>query len=115
MVMCGAGHRRATAAALPEGRLEQRPHRLRATAPSPVKSFTAPFHLAIDQLDRIWVSDSSFHVIRFPVADPTKAVKFDVRSNNSGLNIDSQGNVWVTNRFGPGLLGMRTWSTWPCT
>ena len=72
----------------------------------PCKSFIAPFHLAIDQQDRIWVSDSSFHVIRFPAADPGKAVKFDVRSNNSGLNIDSQGNVWVTNRFGSGLLGM---------
>ena len=72
----------------------------------PCKSFTAPFHLAIDQQDRIWVSDSSFHVIRFPASDPSKAVKFEVRSNNSGLNIDSQGNVWVTNRFGSGLLGM---------
>jgi hypothetical protein len=72
----------------------------------PCKSFTAPFHLAIDQQDRIWVSDSSLHVIRFPASDPTKAVKLDVRSNNSGLNIDSQGNVWVTNRFGSGLLGM---------
>ena len=72
----------------------------------PCKSFTAPFHLAIDQQDRIWVSDSSLHVIRFPASDPTKAVRFDVRWNNSGLNIDSQGNVWVTNRFGSGLLGM---------
>ena len=72
----------------------------------PCKSFTAPFHLAIDQQDRIWVSDSSVHVIRFPASDPTKAERFDVRSNNSGLNIDSQGNVWVTNRFGAGLLGL---------
>jgi hypothetical protein len=72
----------------------------------PCKSFTAPFHLAIDQQDRIWVSDSSFHVIRFPAADPSRATKLDVRSNNSGLNIDSQGNVWVTNRFGAGLVGM---------
>jgi hypothetical protein len=72
----------------------------------PCKSFIAPFHLAIDQQDRIWVSDSSLHVIRFPASDPTKAVRFDVRWNNSGLNIDSQGNVWVTNRFGSGLLGM---------
>src|SRR5208283_4087682 len=72
----------------------------------PCKSFTAPFHLAIDQQDQIWVSDSSLHVIRFPASDPTKAVRFDVRWNNSGLNIDSQGNVWVTNRFGSGLLGM---------
>lgn len=72
----------------------------------PCKSFTAPFHLAIDQQDRIWVSDSSVHVIRFPASDPSKAERFDVRSNNSGLNIDSQGNVWVTNRFGAGLLGL---------
>jgi len=72
----------------------------------PCKSFTAPFHLAIDQQDRIWVSDSSLHVIRFPAAHPSKSVKFDVRSNNSGLNVDSRGNVWVTNRFGSGLLGM---------
>jgi sugar lactone lactonase YvrE len=72
----------------------------------PCKSFTAPFHLAIDQQDRIWVSDSSFHVIRFPAADPSRATKLDLRSNNSGLNIDGQGNVWVTNRFGAGLVGM---------
>jgi sugar lactone lactonase YvrE len=72
----------------------------------PCKSFTAPFHLAIDQQDRIWVSDSSLHVIRFAASDPTKSQKFDVRSNNSGINIDSSGNVWVTNRFGAGLIGM---------
>ena len=72
----------------------------------PCKSFTAPFHLAIDQQNRIWVSDSSLHVIRFPASDPTRSERFDVRSNNSGLNIDSGGNVWVTNRFGSGLLGM---------
>ena len=72
----------------------------------PCKSFTAPFHLAIDQQDRIWVSDSSLHVFRFPASDPTKTVRFDVRSNNSGINIDSQGNVWVTNRFGSGPSGV---------
>lgn len=72
----------------------------------PCKSFTAPFHLAIDQQDRIWVSDSSLHVFRFPASDPTKTVRFDVRSNNSGLNIDSQGNVWVTNRFGSDPRGV---------
>ncbi len=72
----------------------------------PCKSFTAPFHLAIDQQDQIWVSDSSLKVIRFPASDPAKAVRFNVRSNNSGLNIDSKGNVWVTNRFGAGMMGM---------
>jgi hypothetical protein len=68
----------------------------------PCKSFTAPFHLAIDQQNRIWVSDSSDHVFRFPAADPSKVDSFKVGYNNSGLNIDSQGNVWVTNRFGYG-------------
>jgi hypothetical protein len=73
----------------------------------PCKSFMVPFHLAIDQQDRIWVSNSGLpHVTRFPASDPTKAENFDTGINNSGLNIDSQGNVWVTNRFGAGALGM---------
>jgi len=72
----------------------------------PCKSFTAPFHLAIDQQDRIWVADSSDKVTRFPASDPSKAENFKTGYLNSGLNIDSQGNVWITNRFGSGLLGM---------
>jgi hypothetical protein len=72
----------------------------------PCKSFTAPFHLAIDRQERIWVSDSSNHVFRFPASDPSSVDRFRVGYNNSGLNIDSQGNVWVTNRFGAGLLGL---------
>jgi hypothetical protein len=73
----------------------------------PCKSFRAPFHLGIDQQNRIWVSNSGAnHVTRFPAADPTKAETFKSGINNSGLGIDSQGNVWVTNRFGNGLLGM---------
>jgi hypothetical protein len=73
----------------------------------PCKSFMAPFHLAIDQQDRIWVSNSGLpHVTRFLASDPTKAENFDTGINNSGLNIDSQGNVWITNRFGSGVLGM---------
>jgi hypothetical protein len=72
----------------------------------PCKSFKAPFHLAIDQQNRIWVSNTSGEVTRFPAADPSKAENFKTGVINSGLNIDSQGNVWVTNRFGHGLLGM---------
>jgi hypothetical protein len=71
----------------------------------PCKSFLGPFHLAIDQQDRIWVSNASDKVTRFPAADPSKAENFRTGIVNSGLNIDSQGNVWVTNRFGHGLLG----------
>jgi hypothetical protein len=72
----------------------------------PCKSFLGPFHLGIDQQNRIWVSNAfAEHVTRFPTADPSKAENFDVGASPSGLNIDSQGNVWVTNRFGNGLLG----------
>jgi hypothetical protein len=73
----------------------------------PCKSFRAPFHLAIDAQDRIWVSNSGVtHVTRFPAWDPSKVENFKTGINNSGMNIDSQGNVWVTNRFGTGVLGM---------
>jgi len=72
----------------------------------PCKSFLGPFHLAIDQQDRIWVANADNKVTRFPAADPSKAENFKTGIVNSGLNIDSQGNVWVTNRFGDGLLGM---------
>jgi len=73
----------------------------------PCKSFQAPFHLGIDQQDRIWVANSGIdHVTRFLASDPSKVGNFKTGINNSGLGIDSQGNVWITNRFGSGLLGM---------
>jgi hypothetical protein len=74
----------------------------------PCKSFKAPFHLGIDPQDRIWVSNSGIdHLTRFPASDPSKTENFKTGGfNSSGLGIDSQGNVWVTNRFGSGLLGM---------
>jgi hypothetical protein len=76
------------------------------SAEEPCKSFLGPFHLAIDQQNRIWVSNAfAEHVTRFPAADPSKAENFYVGASPSGLNIDSQGNVWVTTRFGNGVLG----------
>ncbi|HXJ35490.1 MAG TPA: hypothetical protein VMS22_15760 [Candidatus Eisenbacteria bacterium] len=72
----------------------------------PCKSLAGPFHLAIDRQDRIWVSNAlEGHVTRFPASDPSKAEKFDAGWSGSGLNIDSQGNVWVTNRLGNSLRG----------
>jgi hypothetical protein len=72
----------------------------------PCKSFLGPFHLAIDQQDRIWVANAfSEHVTRFPAADPSKAETFYSGASPSGLNIDGQGNVWITTRFGNGLEG----------
>jgi hypothetical protein len=73
----------------------------------PCKSLKAPFHLAIDQQDRIWVSNGGIdHITRFSAADPSKVETFKSGFSTSGLGIDSLGNVWVTNRFGSGLLGM---------
>ena len=65
-----------------------------------------PFHLAIDQQDRIWVTNGfGAHVTRFPASDPSKAEKFKTGWSGSGLAIDSQGNVWVTNRLGSTARG----------
>ncbi len=75
-------------------------------AEEPCKSFLGPFHLAIDQQDRIWVSNAfAEHVTRFPAADPRKAENFYAGASPAGLNVDSQGNVWITTRFGNGLMG----------
>jgi hypothetical protein len=76
------------------------------SAQEPCKSFLGPFHLAIDQQDRIWVANVfAEHVTRFPASDPSKAETFYSGASPSGLNIDSQGNVWITTRFGNGVLG----------
>ena len=73
---------------------------------APCSAFAGPFHLGIDQQDRIWVTSAmAGWVARFPAADPTKVEKFKTGWSGSGLGIDSQGNVWVTNRLGSGEHG----------
>jgi hypothetical protein len=75
-------------------------------AEEPCKSFLGPFHLAIDQQDRIWVANAfAEHVTRFPAADPSKAENFYSGASPAGMNVDSKGNVWITTRFGNGLDG----------
>ena len=70
----------------------------------PCKSLVGPFSLAIDQQDRIWVSNGfAAHVTRFPASDPSKAEKFSTGWSPGGLAIDSLGNVWVTNHLGNGI------------
>jgi len=73
----------------------------------PCKSFVGPFHIGVDQQDRIWVTNGfGAHVTRFSATDPTKVEKFKTGYSGSGLGIDSQGNVWVTNRLGNSDRGM---------
>lgn len=67
----------------------------------------APFHLAIDQQDRIWVSNMlGDHVTRFPASDPSKIETFKTGYSGSGLAIDSLGNVWITNKLGNSPRGL---------
>ena len=64
-------------------------------------SLLAPFYLAIDQQDRIWITiivgDT---VTRFPASDTSKIETFKVGFSGSGLAVDSQGNMWIANRLG---------------
>jgi len=63
--------------------------------------FKAPFHLAIDQQDRIWVTNSGSNTVtRFPASDPGKAEHFEVGYAPRAIAIDSRGNAWVANTVG---------------
>jgi hypothetical protein len=71
---------------------------------SPCK-LSGPFHLAIDQQDRIWITNAiGDTVTRFPASDPTKVEVLPTGGHSGkGMAIDSQGNAWITNTFGPGM------------
>jgi hypothetical protein len=91
----------------PKGDLSKAKLLCEGDSAEPCKSFRSPFHLGIDQQDRIWVTNAAAdHVVRFPATDPSKVEKFKTGYSGGGLAIDSQGNVWVTNRFGGGLRGL---------
>ena len=62
--------------------------------------FKEPFHLAVDQQDRIWVTNTSDTVTRFPATDPGKAEQIKVGFVPRGVAIDSLGNAWVANALG---------------
>ena len=66
----------------------------------------APFGLAIDQQDRIWVANSGSNTVtRFPASDPGNAVEFEVGYSPHAIAIDSKGNAWVANAIGhPGTI-----------
>jgi hypothetical protein len=60
-----------------------------------------PFHLAVDQQDRIWVSNSGSNTVtRFPASDPGNAEQIKVGYGPHAVAIDSLGNAWVANSVG---------------
>ncbi len=60
-----------------------------------------PFGIAIDQQDRIWITNSgSDTVTRFPASDPGKAEEIKVGFSPHAVAIDSRGNAWVGNLVG---------------
>jgi len=65
-----------------------------------------PFHLAIDQQDRIWATNGGGDTVtRFPASDPGKAEQIKVGYGPRAIAIDSLGNAWVANTLGhPGLM-----------
>jgi hypothetical protein len=65
---------------------------------------SGPFHLAIDQQDRIWITNAiGDTVTRFPASDPSKVEVLKAGASGKGMAIDSQGNAWITNTGGKGL------------
>jgi DNA-binding beta-propeller fold protein YncE len=60
-----------------------------------------PFHLAVDQQDRIWVTNSGSNTVtRFPASDPGKAELIEVGFAPRAVAIDSLGNAWIANTVG---------------
>jgi DNA-binding beta-propeller fold protein YncE len=66
----------------------------------------APFHLAVDQQDRIWVTNGGSNTVtRFPAKNPSQAEEIKVGYGPHGVAIDSLGNAWVANSIGhPGAM-----------
>ncbi len=60
-----------------------------------------PFGIAIDQQDRIWITNSGSNTVtRFPASDPGDAEEIEVGFSPHAIAIDSQGNAWVGNLVG---------------
>jgi DNA-binding beta-propeller fold protein YncE len=60
-----------------------------------------PFHLAVDQQDRIWITNGGSNTVtRFPASTPANAEQITVGYGPHGVAIDSLGNAWIANSLG---------------
>jgi hypothetical protein len=67
-----------------------------------VEGLKAPFGIAIDDQNRVYVSNSqSVTVLRFPADDPSKVETFKVGIGARGVELDSKGNLWVASLMSP--------------
>jgi hypothetical protein len=67
-----------------------------------VKGLKSPFGIAIDEQNRVYVSNSqSVTVLRFPADDPSKVETFRVGIGARGVALDSKGNLWVASFMSP--------------
>ena len=66
----------------------------------------APFAIAIDQQDRIWVTNVAADTVsRFPASDPSKVEALKAGYSGTGLAVDTLGNVWISNKLGSSERG----------
>jgi streptogramin lyase len=66
----------------------------------------APFAIAIDQQDRIWVTNVGGDTVsRFPASDPSKVEALKAGYSGTGIAVDTLGNVWISNKLGSSERG----------
>jgi streptogramin lyase len=79
------------------------------TSGDPLKNpckLLAPFAIAIDQQDRIWVTNIGGDMVtRFPASDPSKVDSVKAGYSGTGVAVDSLGNVWIANKLGSSERG----------
>src|SRR5208283_5308109 len=67
-----------------------------------VTGLSSPFGIAIDNQNRVWVSNSQADtVLRFPADDPSKVESFRCGISVRGVALDAKGNLWVTSNMSP--------------
>lgn len=65
-----------------------------------VPGLKSPFGVAVDNQNRVWVSNSqSDTIVRFPADDPSKAETFRAGIGVRGIALDSKGNLWTASNM----------------
>jgi hypothetical protein len=65
-----------------------------------VAGLKSPFGIAIDDQQRVWVSNAqSDTIVRFPADDPTRVESFQAGIAVRGVALDSAGNLWAASNM----------------